>query len=412
MRLAVVAVAAVAACASGESSNLRGERHLAVDKKLYAVSEIAATDLGGQAILKSSGQLWTWGDSAAPAEVPVAVDAATTKNLAVTSVSGVSSTGNHQCAIVKDGKLRCWGDNTNGELGTGDTTDYATPVSLDTAGTGGTPLFALTSVDDFAVGSDHTCALKYGNVLCWGLNAEGQLGRSSGETDVDVKMPPPATLVGGVSQVSCRGATCCAIQSGDLYCWGDNTGGKLGQGDDFTELFSRVPVKVPIPFSSSLGKAVKQVSVGNEHVCAVLGSSGAVFCWGDHTNGELGNPTLTAGEVYRSPQRVQLPRRHYAASVAVSNDATCFTFTNGRTGCAGSEVDIGTPLGLSVPFTATPTLFKTTVAPKNIVGGDHHFCVRGKNAFVVCWGDDAAADQLGGSVYPGDYSAKTYIKFE
>jgi alpha-tubulin suppressor-like RCC1 family protein len=296
-------------------------------------------------------------------------------------------------------------------LGTGDTAVYSDPLDLDTAGTGGVPLFALTSVDDFAVGTDHTCALKYGNVLCWGLNDQGQLGRVTEAGSVDMTMPPPASLIGGVSQISCRGATCCAIQSGDLYCWGDNTNGKLGRGAAFADAFSSVPVKVPIPFSASLGKAVKQVSVGNQHVCAVLGSSGAAFCWGDHTNGELGNPTLTAGESYASPQRVLIPRRRYAASVAVSNDATCFTFTNGMIGCSGAQVDIGTPLTLSGPFTSTPTLFKTTVAPRQIVGGDNHFCVRGKNGFVVCWGDDTSS-QLGGSAFPGDYSAKTFIKFE
>jgi alpha-tubulin suppressor-like RCC1 family protein len=390
MRAAAVTVAVLAASASGESAALRGDRHLAVDKTNFAVTDMTCSQLGGQAVLKSSGTLWSWWSTDPVSSITPP------SGQEVISVGGRPKAGQHFCVILKQDKaLRCWGDNVNGELGNGDVVAIATLSA--------TTVNALTGVTDFAVGSSHTCALKSGSVFCWGGNDKGQLGRDTdGEDDATKTIP---TLAGGVSQLACSIKTCCAIQSGDLYCWGDNEKGQLGVNDEAG--FFDAPQRVKIPYSARIGKAVADVSVADFHACAVMKTSGAAFCWGNNDSGELGAGLTIADQKYTTPQRVKLPKGRYAAHVAASNDATCFVYTNGQIACAGNAGNLGAPLA-PTPNINTPATFKTTVFPKDIEAGDGHFCVRDKSNMVVCWGTTG----LGGSVYPADLTtAKTYIEF-
>jgi alpha-tubulin suppressor-like RCC1 family protein len=137
--------------------------------------------------------------------------------------------GNHTCAFDAL-SARCWGDNDNGQLGTGLTSEKSEPVSP-----------SAGPFEDMAPGFAHTCALSAGEVLCWGQNGSGQLGRP-GPSD------PFPGFVSGVSGVVAIGTgtvhSCAYVSPTEIYCWGGNDFGQLGDG---TLESSNVPVLVTLP---------------------------------------------------------------------------------------------------------------------------------------------------------------------
>jgi alpha-tubulin suppressor-like RCC1 family protein len=194
---------------------------------LTNVTVLAATQNHTCAI-QSTGAIYCWGydawgqlgngvsDSNGPA---VAVRAGSI--LAVSVGVGYY----HSCAVLTAGSpysVQCWGSGSSGQLGDGNTTyDSLTPVNAKTS----------AKAAAIALGYSHSCAvLVDGTVQCWGDNTDGQLG--SGSTS-DQPSPVPGT-VKGLSQVvglSCGDIhTCAVVSGGQVYCWGNNDFGQLGYG--------------------------------------------------------------------------------------------------------------------------------------------------------------------------------------
>lgn len=144
------------------------------------------------------------------------------------SVSGLSSgvaelsAGSyHNCARTNAGAVKCWGYNDDGELGDGTNADSYTPVNV--SGLGGI-------ATDIGVGSYHSCAVvSGGGVKCWGYNSDGQLGNSS---TADSNLPVNVTgLSSGITEVSGGAYHSCGLTSGGgAKCWGGNWSGQLGNG--------------------------------------------------------------------------------------------------------------------------------------------------------------------------------------
>lgn len=154
----------------------------------------------------------------------------------------------HQCALIEDGTVRCWGDNSYGQLGDGTNQSRAQPTTV-------TGLSGAVAVD---AGLWATCALLIGGtVSCWGFNSS--------------PVPTPVVGLTDVTSVSVDGGVGCAlIEDGTVECWGDNSAGQLGDG---TTDFRAVPSPV-------LGLTdVVAIDVGGYRVCAVV-IDGTVHCWG------------------------------------------------------------------------------------------------------------------------------------
>jgi len=128
--------------------------------------------------------------------------------------------GRHGCAVVEDGSIRCWGDNSKGQLGDGTTSPRTESVLV----------ADIANAKALALGADHSCALlENGTVRCWGDNAHNQLG------DGTTAAHPTPVEVSGLSGVqaitSAHGAhTCALLANSEVRCWGTNHLGELGDG--------------------------------------------------------------------------------------------------------------------------------------------------------------------------------------
>jgi alpha-tubulin suppressor-like RCC1 family protein len=126
----------------------------------------------------------------------------------------------YTCALLDSGGVKCWGDNIFGELGDGTTTERHTPVAVAGLSTG---------VQGLAAGGDHACALlSSGGVKCWGANGFGQLGDG---TTTFRRTPVAVSGLSGVQAISAGDShTCALLDGGGVVCWGENESGQLGDG--------------------------------------------------------------------------------------------------------------------------------------------------------------------------------------
>ena len=187
----------------------------------------------------------------------------------------VSVGGGTVCARKVTGRLFCWGDDQDGELGDGGTdTDQNVPVEV--AG-------ALTTwSSSFSAGERNTCARKTGGRLfCWGSDIAGQLGDGGGEQDQGA----PVQVSGGFTdwrEVGVgNGHICARRANGTLYCWGADGSGQIGDGAD-DGLQENGPAQV------GGSTAWTTLDAGGDHTCARK-NSGRLFCWGRDFYGQIGD---------------------------------------------------------------------------------------------------------------------------
>ncbi|WP_304350047.1 putative Ig domain-containing protein [Comamonas testosteroni] len=192
---------------------------------------------------------------------------------AVLEAVQIAAGGFHSCAVTTAGAVKCWGYNSDGQLGDGTTTSQNTPVAV--SGLGG-------GVASVTGGTSHTCAVTTaGAVKCWGNNGSGQLG--DGTTTSQNTPVAVSGLGGGVASVTGGTYHSCAVTTaGAVKCWGYISDGQLG---DATTTQRNTPVAV-----SGLGGGVASVTSGYSHTCAIT-TAGAVKCWGYNSDGQLGDGT-------------------------------------------------------------------------------------------------------------------------
>jgi alpha-tubulin suppressor-like RCC1 family protein len=190
-----------------------------------------------------------------------------------------ASAGNDfSCARLKDGTVKCWGMSLYGRLGNALLIGSNEVVQ--------SVLGLSDKVVDLRSGGAHSCALlQNGQVQCWGDDSEGQLGRGVTPPHADQFAITPTNVV-GLSSIQAIAAgmefTCALSQIGEVSCWGNGKSGQLGNG---ATRASFLPVKV-----QNLPEPVVQISAGSQHVCGVL-QSGKLVCWGDNSEGQLGDGT-------------------------------------------------------------------------------------------------------------------------
>jgi alpha-tubulin suppressor-like RCC1 family protein len=254
-------------------------------------------------------------------------------------VSAIAAGDFHACAL-KSGGVLCWGSNADGELGTvTPAASSAAPVAVSGLSSGAVAV---------AAGQNYACALTTSGAACWGSNAYGQLGTNMpGYLPYSYSPVAVAGLSSGVSAISAQASshhTCVVTAAGGVKCWGWNSDGQLGNG---TTTDSNVPVDV-----SGLSSGVKAVAVGAAHTCA-LTTSGGVQCWGYNSSGQLGNDSTTDSSV---PVPVSGLSSGVSA-IAGGTYHTCALTTDGHVQCWGfnSFGDLG------INSSASPVLVPTDV---------------------------------------------------
>ena len=204
--------------------------------------------------------------------------------VSVTGLTGVTVTAlaagyQHSCALISDGTVKCWGDNTYSELGDNSTTDRTTATS---------PYGSLTGISQVAASPRETCVLlSSGAIKCWGSGASGRLGVAVNSSPYGRSTAQDVQNITTATKVTVGGAHACALLStGSVKCWGNNTWGQLGNSSNSS---ASDPNKGTV---TGITTAV-DVSAGTNHTCATL-TDGSVSCWGDNTYGELGDSTTTS----------------------------------------------------------------------------------------------------------------------
>ncbi|WP_244227580.1 RCC1 domain-containing protein [Corallococcus aberystwythensis] len=218
----------------------------------------------------------------------------------------IAAGGDHTCAVMATGSVRCWGRGTYGQLGYGnkeDIGDNEQPWKAGDVNLGG------ATATDITAGAAHTCALlSTGKMLCWGRNNLAQLGYTHLQDIGDTETPAGQVAFepgGPVAQISAGAYSTCALQkSGGIICWGSNVNWQLGTGPN-TGNTSYVPwcaeyggsafcyyktLASQTAVTLGVGLTALQVSSGSEHVCALV-SNGSVRCWGGNSHGQLGYST-------------------------------------------------------------------------------------------------------------------------
>ena len=196
--------------------------------------------------------------------------------------SGLLTVGDASgCVVMTYGKLKCWGQNDNAQLGDGGTTNSATPHLA----TSVNPTSTSDIIVAVVAGRTSACAYYYTGFKCWGNQTSGVLG--NGVTTSFATTPQVVTNAAGVTVKSIQmndGYSCMVSSSGTITCWGANAGGQLGNG---TAVASTTGVNV------SLGGVASSFVSHNNDGCAIL-TSNVLKCWGldygeyacNHNNGQ------------------------------------------------------------------------------------------------------------------------------
>ncbi len=265
----------------------------------------------------------------------------------------------HTCALTESGQVKCLGDNSYGQLGSGTHADSR--VLADVQGLKD-PVVAVRA------GGYHTCALTTaGAVTCWGANEKGQLGNNlSYESTVPTAV---SALPGGVKAISAGGShTCALLADGTVRCWGDNAFGQLGNG-------TRTSSSTPVPVRNL--KGVTAISAGAGHTCAIAATG--VWCWGNNIMGQLGDGSRTDRTT-----PVQVAGLSDVKAIAAGGMHSCALAANGQVRCWGfnghGQLGDGTTTDSLIPVTV-----KNLDAAQAVSAGGVHTCaVSGGQAY--CWG--------------------------
>jgi alpha-tubulin suppressor-like RCC1 family protein len=283
--------------------------------------------------------------------------------------------GDHACGLTETDAAFCWGSNGYGALGTEQNVGRtSTPLPVQ-----GGHRFSMLSA-----GSAHTCGLTdNGDVFCWGSDYQGQLGNGIAQWGVYSAAPVRAQLPEPAQAVSAGAEITCALgRSGQAYCWGRNSYGVLGRGA--TDTTSR-----PLPASVIGGLTFVSITTGDYHVCA-LTAARAAYCWGHDSSGQLGASTNDrcsfppdTNEYPCSATPVRVNGNWTFAKLDAGDSFTCGLVTAGSIYCWG----VGRKLGAGLQTNSTTPIRALVPEPVTEMStGGGHACAVGNSTTGYCWG--------------------------
>ncbi len=280
-------------------------------------------------------------------------------------IQALSAGNGFTCALIS-GQVSCWGVNDQGQLGDGTRTNRATPVAVRNLGDG---------VRGISVGADHACALTADRLLkCWGANTWGQLGVAAAAAQT---LPQPVPLLGPVRSISAGQHYSCAVTT-QVHCWGRNVGGQLG---------SPRPGGYQESVVAQLPAAADRVRTFIGYACARLIDK-TVACWGDNSQGFLGIGSTTA---QLKPVRVTGLSWQVESLSAGQAYHSCAAGDSGQVRCWGTdtfgEAGNGDLPRRVEPWSAPVVVRGLPATATRVVVGEYHSCaVAGGRPY--CWGNN------------------------
>lgn len=286
--------------------------------------------------LNANDRVYCWGynnysqlgdDSFTSRSTPVSVVLGAMPSL---NVKNVSSGDTHVCVINFDDKAYCWGSGSDGQLGNGLSTLSDTPVAVSQ---GAMPSLFIKSI---SAGRDYTCAVNFDDkVYCWGSGSMGQLGNGLNTgSSVPVAVLQGAMLSTSVKMLEVGNNTACAVGfNNNIYCWGNN---------QERQIINNATANILTPTARTQGAMpsleVSNISVGSLFVCAVNSTDGAVYCWGDGRNGQIGNGVSSNSVL---PSKVSLGAGSSLAvkSLSSGSDHNCIIDSFDKVYCWGYNKD-------------------------------------------------------------------------
>ncbi|HSW56914.1 MAG TPA: Ig-like domain-containing protein, partial [Dehalococcoidales bacterium] len=262
---------------------------------------ITAGNLQGGMAIDQSGRLWVWGDNQ---QGQLGNDTTVFSRNSAGLVPGMtdivavaSSSGYTSFAVKSDGSVWGWGWNNYGQVGNGDYSTDGSDIhtSIPSRVQGITDAVAVAAGWDFGLALD-----KYGRVWGWGSNSYGQLGLGYTES-VPHLLPSVIHGLNNIIAISCGARYSLALdKNGQVWAWGYSSEGELGQSD---KLQQNSPVKVKGAAGSGFLSDIKSISAGFNFAFA-LDNSGNIWTWGNNTHGQMGNGTNGAGTGTSIPQQM------------------------------------------------------------------------------------------------------------
>jgi alpha-tubulin suppressor-like RCC1 family protein len=305
----------------------------------------------------------------------------------------------HDCALASNGTPRCWGSNSRGQLGI-DVSQFLsslTPVEPQ----GGRLYTALTA------GSINTCGLAgTGDGFCWGSNEYGQLGNGATTPNATANSVPQAVQSPvRFKQIAAASRHACGLgTNGELYCWGRNDLGQLGSttGSACAGGLTCQPIPTLVP-----GITFSSVSASGLLTCG-LSTTGAAYCWGSNSVGQLGAGIPADNSPHAAPVAVAGGLTFVKLSSHQNN--ACGLTSDGSVYCWGmnSVGDLGISAsaspnqcaalpGAPIPCAISPVRVATSLSFKSISKGFQHTCAMSTADVLYCWGYNFYGELVNGT---------------
>jgi alpha-tubulin suppressor-like RCC1 family protein len=276
-------------------------------------------------------------------------------NNALVNVESVSLGLNHACAI-SNGNVYCWGNNEKfNDDGSRLADNFVGKVGVNTINNFFLKAQSLgDTAQELALGMNHSCLLNNGVVLCFGSNANKQLGNSSAGSEQSNRTFV-TTMSSDVNHIFSGSHHICGIKGGESFCWGRNTEGQLGNNNTL-DSFNAVQTQIDNTGTAFL-QGVTQLALGFKHSCGI--ADGKAYCWGANNAGQIGD-TTTIDKFYAVPT-YDTDLNNVTTLVAGSKH-NCAIGTAGKIYCWGENGlgQIGT--GSNSPaFFSNPVLVTNTI---------------------------------------------------
>ncbi len=291
------------------------------------------------------------------------------------NVQQIVASHKNTCARHTDGSVSCWGRNNYGQVGNGSTSSSQLVPTAVLGDVG-------SDISQIASGKEHACATRTdGQVFCWGRNSYGNLG--NGTTTSSTLPVEVLNLTGAIKTQAGSGFSCSLTNDGNVWCWGKNYQGRLGIGST---------VNQSLPAQVGLASPAIDISITYGHTCALL-DDGRVFCWGSGSYGRLGNGSTAYQTSPAEVTGLPLP----AKAITAGFYTTCAVLDDDSLWCWGlnsqGQVGDGTTVNRSSPVQAMDGGVPMT-GVQNALAGGNHACAQKTDGSVWCWGHNAYG-QLG-----------------